>query len=77
MISLGRSERDVSASAQSFTRLRAWFGIFARPFGEASRREWLPSVAVEFVALGVFHCYPVVIDALLAQDADHRGTEIS
>jgi hypothetical protein len=42
-----------------------------------SRRERLPSVDVEFVALGVFHCYPVVIDALLTQDADHRGTEIS
>jgi hypothetical protein len=41
-----------------------------------SRREWLPLVDVEFVALGVLHCYPVVIDALLAQDADDGGTEI-
>ena len=41
-----------------------------------SRWEWLPSVDVELVALWVFHRYRVVIDAFLAQVADHRGTEI-
>jgi hypothetical protein len=37
-----------------------------RPFGGDIMPGVAPSVDVEFVALGVFHCHRVVIDALLA-----------